>query len=407
MEEKKTDGRDTPPAEETERMLPSEDNALAVETEQSPPPETNAGGEISVARPKRKYGWVGTVLLVAVIALGVYLMFKVVADMGEEVKSFGEVIAASDWRFAVISLSAVLITFACIWLEYAIVMKTTTGKFRLAASLKTGFIGKFYDNITPLATGGQPMQIYYLNKKGLHGGESGAVVLIRYFAWMFCWIAMSTVFMAAFTGVLAGQEQSTRLLLTIGGWIGLVVNMFIPVFLILFVIFPRFSHALTTSLIKAGCKIKLVKDRERAMARVQKIVDDFRNSFKIMSRSPLKFIILILLCLTEIFLTYAFPYFIMKMFSGLDGGAGASVMFSVIALNFYATMSASIVPTPGNSGAIEGLVTAAFSSIAGSVLLWTVFGWRFGVYYIFIIIGLIITIVDFIRNLINKKRKKG
>ena len=143
------------------------------------------------------------------------------------------------------------------------------------------------------------------------------------------------------------------------------------------------------------------------MARVQKIVGDFRNSFKIMSRSPLKFIILILLCLTEIFLTYAFPYFIMKMFSGLDGGAGASVMFSVIALNFYATMSASIVPTPGNSGAIEGLVTAAFSSIAGSVLLWTVFGWRFGVYYIFIIIGLIITIVDFIRNLINKKRKKG
>ena len=164
MEEKKTDGRGNPPAEETERplppednapaeeaerTLPPEDNAPAVETEQSPPPEDNAGGEISVARPKRKYGWVGTVLLVAVIALGVYLMFKVVADMGEEVKSFGEVIAASDWRFAVISLSAVLITFACIWLEYAIVMKTTTGKFRLAASLKTGFIGKFYDNITP------------------------------------------------------------------------------------------------------------------------------------------------------------------------------------------------------------------------------------------------------------------
>lgn len=251
------------------------------------------------------------------------------------------------------------------------------------------------------------MQIYYLNKKGFHGGISSAIVLIRYFAWMFCWLLFSIVLMASMTGVLESQEQSSKLLLLIAGWIGLVINMFIPTVLILFVVLPKFSRGVTTLIIKAGCKIRIVKDRERAMEKVEKIVYDFRSSFAIMSRSPVKFILLILLCFIEIFLTYAFPYFIMKMFAGLGDGDGIAVMFSVMALNIYATMSASVVPTPGNSGAIEGLVTAAFSSLAGSVLLWTVFGWRFGVYYVYIIIGLVITVVQFIKRLIKRKRSGG
>ncbi|MDE6441507.1 MAG: flippase-like domain-containing protein [Clostridia bacterium] len=360
----------------------------------------------TVQPPKKgKYGWVGYVLLLVVIALGIYLMFHVVYDMGEDVKSFDEVIMASDWRFALITLAVILAIFMCLWFEYAVVMKTTTGKFRLVTSLKVAFLGKFYDNITPFATGGQPMQIYYLNKKGLGGGVSSAVVLIRYFAWMFSWIILDFIFMAAFTNVLDGQPS--RLLLLIAGWIGLGINVMLPLLLILFVVMPKFSRAITGGVITLGHKIRIVKDKDKMMERVDKMVEDFRSSFAIMSKSPLKFITLILLCLIEIFLFYAFPYFVMKMFSGLSENDGISVMLTVMALNVYATLSASVVPTPGNSGAIEGLVTAAFSVIAGNVLLWTVFFWRFGIYYIYIIIGIFITIFEFIRKLVRTRKKKN
>ena len=80
---------------------------------------------------KGKYGWVGYILLLAVIALGVYLIFHVVAGMGDDVKSFDEVIKASDWRFALVSLAVLVAVFVCLWFEYAVVMKTTTGRFRL------------------------------------------------------------------------------------------------------------------------------------------------------------------------------------------------------------------------------------------------------------------------------------
>ena len=117
---------------------------------------------------------------------------------------------------------------------------------------------------------------------------------------------------------------------------------------------------------------------------------------------------LILLCFVEIFLTFAFPYFIMKMFAGLTDADGITVMFTVMALNIYATMSSSVVPTPGSSGVIEGVLTAAFSTLAGGVLIWTMFAWRFGVYYVYIVIGIFITAFDFVRKLIrNKKQKKS
>ena len=369
---------------------------------EEPPTELN-----TVEQPKKKkYGWVGYVLLLAVIALGVFLMFKVVYAMGDDVKSFDQVILASDWRFAVITVAVLLAIFGCMWFQYVVILKTTTGKCHFRAGLKVAFVGKFYDNVTPFATGGQPMQIYYLNKKGLNGGTSSAVIMIKYFAWMFCWLLLSLILMASFTGVLETQTQSIKLLLLIGGWIGLVVNMCIPVLVILFVVLPKFSRSLVKAVVGIGTKLKIIKHPRRALYKVAKIVHDFRTSFKIMSRHPLNFILLILLCFVEIFLTFAFPYFVMKMFSGLTDADGIGVMFTVMALNIYATMSSSVVPTPGNSGVIEGVFTAAFTALAGSVLLWTVFVWRFGVYYVYIVIGIFMTVYDFIKKIVINKKKK-
>lgn len=357
---------------------------------------------------KKKYAWVGTLVLFAVIALGIFLMFRIVYSMGKDIKSFDEVLAASDVKFALISLAILITIFICMWLQYAVILKATTKKWHLVPSLKVAFLGKFYDNITPFASGGQPMQIYYLNKKGFRGGISSAVIMIKYFAWMFCWLVLSSVIMSSCIHALDGQEYSSRLYMLIMGWIGLFANMFVPILIVLFVTLPKFSRLLVGGIITIGHKLHIVKNTTKTLYKVEKIVHDFRASFAIMSKRPMYFIGILILCTLEVFLTFSFPYFIMKMFAGLAPTDGISVLFSVLALNIYATMSVSIIPTPGNSGAIEGVVTAAFAMAAGSVLLWTVFVWRFVVYYVYIIIGIIMTLCDFIRRVIkNRKDKKN
>lgn len=357
------------------------------------------------APKKRKYGWVGTLVLLGVIAVGIWLMFRMASETGDA-KSLGEVLAQSDYRFALAAVVVLLIILACDCMKYAVVMKTTTSKFNLRASIKVSFLGKFYDNITPFAAGGQPMQIYYLHKKGYSGGVSSAVVLIKYFAQMFSWTLVSLLLMACNTGVLDRLDDPTwATLIRVAAWIGLGINMLLPVAIVLFALLPRVARKLAGWVVSLGAKIKIVKDKEKTLQKTEGFISDFRAAFAIMSHKPLNFIALLLLCIVEVFFTFSLPYFVMRAFNALNTDAGITVMFAVMALNVYAAQAVTVIPTPGNSGAMEGVVTKAFSAIVSTAVLgWAVFTWRFFAYYIYIVVGIGITVFEFIRSIYRRRK---
>ncbi len=367
----------------------------------------NFEGRTIEAPKKKKFGWLGYAFLLVAIGLGIYLMFNIVNDMGEA-KTLGEVLAGADWVFAVMALAVLLTIIVCECMKYVIVMRTTTGRFNLRASIKVAFLGKFYDNVTPFAAGGQPMQIYYLHKKGYSGGISSAVILIRYFAQMFCWTIVSLLLMACNTTVLQRLGDSAwETVIMVSAWFGLVVNMLLPLMIVLFAILPKFAHALVNFVITVGYKIKIVKDKEKAMENAQKVVSDFRAGFRIMAHKPLNLLLLIVFNLIEVLFSFAFPYFVLRTFSALPEGSGFAVMISVMALNVYSAQSVTVIPTPGNSGAMEVVVTKAFAAVASAaVLSWSVLVWRFAVYYIYIIIGIGLTVFEFIRKIVRANRKK-
>ena len=397
--------RETPSEEQTaEAETPAKSDLKKASAEEA---LKNFEGRTIEAPKKKKFGWLGYAFLLVAIGLGIYLMFNIVNDMGEA-KTLGEVLAGADWVFAVISLAVLLTIIVCECMKYVIVMRTTTGRFNLRASIKVAFLGKFYDNVTPFAAGGQPMQIYYLHKKGYSGGISSAVILIRYFAQMFCWTIVSLLLMACNTSVLQRLGDSAwETVIMVSAWFGLVVNMLLPLMIVLFAILPKFAHALVNFVITVGYKIKIVKDKEKAMENAQKVVSDFRAGFRIMAHKPLNLLLLIVFNLVEVLFSFAFPYFVLRTFSALPEGSGFAVMISVMALNVYSAQSVTVIPTPGNSGAMEVVVTKSFAAVASAaVLSWSVLVWRFAVHYIYIIIGIGLTVFEFIRKIVRANRKK-
>lgn len=247
------------------------------------------------------------------------------------------------------------------------------------------------------------MQIYYLHKRALYsGGEASAVVLVKYFFNMTSMCLVSLLVMACNTHVLGAIEVDwARILIHVAAWVGIAVNMFLPLMVLFFVIFPKFATKLATFVIGIGFKIKIVKNKEEALAKALKTVTDFRAAFKLMAKKPKEFIALVLLCLAEDCLRFALPFFIMKMFNGLGADAGFAELIKVMALNVFVTQSVCIIPTPGNSGAIESIGTIAFTAVLTNtgVLGWSVLVWRFFVFYIYIIIGIGLAIEQFIYDL--------
>lgn len=355
--------------------------------------------------PKKKHRWIWNLVLVAVIALGIYSLFGISGEITEgDGYTFADAIASISGAGVAMLVAVVCGVMIVDCLKFCVVNKAVIGSVRPVVAIKTSFLGKFYDGITPFSTGGQPMQIYYMTTKGVSGAESSAIVLIRYFGSIFGFTFIGAVYMilGVVFGVLDGVSGST--LLMVAGWIGLTVNLIVPVFLAFFVFFPRFARALTQCFINAGAKLHIVKNKERAMAKALKTVDDFISSFKIIIKKPLLLVLFIACCLAENFLTFSVPYFAMEALScNVDG-----MFFTVMALNVFTTFGVSFIPTPGNSGVVEGMGVLAFSVAAGAALAWCVLIWRFAVYYVYILIGMIITICDLIiKNVKNRKQVKN
>lgn len=362
--------------------------------------------EAPSAPEKKKVGHiVWNIVLIALIAVGILSLFGIVNEIGPGAgTSFKEVFGNVHWGYAALLVAVILGVMCLDSSKFCIITKTVTGKVRFTTSVKTSFLGKYYDAVTPFSTGGQPMQIVYLNSKGISGGNSSAIVMIKYFSSIMTWVALGAGLMIAgsFMGVLEGNKGATILKIT--GWIGIAVNLIIPLFITFFLVFPKIMHKLTVGLVRLGNKVKLVKDVEKTTARAIKIVDDFKNSFKVMATTPVNLILLIIVSFGEAFFTFSIPFFVMKAFSCDVHGQ----LITIMALNAFATFGVSFVPTPGNSGVMEGMAALAFSAAAGATLVWSVIVWRFAVYYIYIIIGLFITVRDVIkRNLRRKKARRA
>ena len=285
------------------------------------------------------------------------------------------------------------------------------------------------------------MQIYYLHKKGHSTGTSSAIILIRYFIQMMCWVTICFFLMILNRGVLDanfgeplslwGMNIPVKEFLIIAGWIGWCVNAILPLSIVFFAIFPKFTNRVLNFFInlvidfnwrmanrkerKTGesqfsRKVKLVRRKRKWLDSANSAVKDFRSSFIVMAHKPLHFVLLLLSCIAEQLLTWAFPFFILIAFAK-EQAPTWELAFMIMTLNVYSTMSVTVVPTPGNSGPMEIVmgvaIAGALPKLVAAASVWVLVGWRMSTYYIYIIVGMGITIFEFIRKIVRNKRQQS
>lgn len=354
-----------------------------------------------VKEPKRKRAWLGNLFFVVVLAVTLVLVYQLSANAAEgEQKTLKEIFGNMRTDYAVMAVGALFVMIFLDSMKYFVILHATSGKKYFGTSLKTSLLGKYYDNITPFASGGQPFQIHYLHKKGFSGGESTAVIFIKFCFNILIWLAICLCLMVFNRGALDVYvaEDTQRRLFVVLGWIGFAINCSIPVVIIAFAVFPKLMETLTRWFLALGYKLKIVKSRDAVVIKAKRIAKDFRAAFVIMIHKPLHAVGLALICVCEQFLSIMLPYLVVVAMAGATIEPNVQLMFAIMTMNVYVSMSVTAVPTPGNSGALETAFSLVLTSVAEGVLFWTVFGWRFLSYYSFILIGLCIFIADFIRK---------
>ena len=359
-------------------------------------------------RKKSNKIWFIIGILFNIIALTTVFIVEQGNGRGEVIL-FSEVLEVfkENYQWVILAVVAYLIIMLGDGIAYLNLIHCTTRKYRLRLGVKLGIVGRYYDNITPLATGGQPFQIYTLTKSGIDVAKSSSIALSRYIIRQFIFtIVLIAVFIyTAVSGLPFEAESHTgETIVKVFAYIGIFFTCLLPVFFLLVSINKNLGHGIIKVVIKFLSKIRLVKNYEKTLNKTITEMDRFQASVKYVMKRKRTLFLQILLAIIETLVFTSIPYLVYRSF-GCTGADWIAIASSYI----YCLAAVTFFPTPGTAGAAEAsfyVVFASFFTIAGQgqYVFWALIMWRFFTYYIFILVGLTHMLVKYTIKAVKHKK---
>lgn len=306
----------------------------------------------------------------------------------------------SDMNY--IWLSGALLCILTHWfmdalIVYQLIPFIAQEKRSFLTSLKYGIVGLYYGALTPFASGGQPLQIVYMKRDGIPVGKSTAIVSIKLFMYLLA-MCFSFVMYMIIRGASFYRNYNAIFWIAV---LGFLVNLFGVV--LIFIIITNEARAIKICkwFIKVLRKIRVVKDEDRAYAKIEKFILDFARASSYVQKHPVKTAVSFVLSFIKLSFMFAIPYMIFRAFN-LEGYG----MFDLSSLNTFMFLTVSFMPTPGTSFAAEGGFRLVYFPVFGVFTAMAIAVWRIITYYLILIVGGLVVVFDQLINIRKSKAKK-
>ncbi len=270
-------------------------------------------------------------------------------------------------------------------------------KLRLIDSLHAAIIGLYYCNVTPGASGGQPMEMYTLSKKKVPIGFSGSALAVKFVCFQAILLIAGAGFWLANRSFVAEHTEGIRWLV----FLGYIVNCFSISGVVLMAISRKAVMWVINKCIIIGVKLHLCKDPEASREKWTNHCANFLDSFRLLLSHPVDLLAQVVIAFVQLMALMLVTWCI---YLGL-GLSGVS-MIQIITVGVLLYISASYTPLPGASGAQEGGFALFFKAIFPDANLFVaLLIWRFFTYYLTVIAGVLVTTVESVAGLLKKKEQ--
>lgn len=216
---------------------------------------------------------------------------------------------------------------------------------------KYAVIGFFFSGITPSSTGGQPMQIYYMNKEDVPVSYSSFAL----FTMLFCYQIVIGLY--GLIGFLVKRNSLTQTFGNFNIWLllSIIINFLIVLFIGLVIFKSEMAQKVSSIIVRL---IRIIN--KKFAVKVEKDLFRFSSSYKNCSEylnkdKNILFKIIFTACLQYILL-YIIPFLIYK---GL--GLKGLPIIDMILLQAVLYVGCGFIPTPGALGITESLYVIIFS----------------------------------------------
>ncbi len=368
-----------------------------------------ANDNVKKRKKKKSLNFIYYILNIAVIVLVLSI------QLSKESNPTGSITAILN-----INLWFILAAFGCFLvgmfldqIRYSFLIHKATGVFRFGLSYKVAALGRYYDTITPLGTGGQPFQVLYTNKYGIKPGEGISIAMGKYIFYQIVYFILVTYFILRALSV--GEAGTTILntdvsqsLVSTFMWVGYAILAAVVLFMTLISLNKRLGAGFIASILKLLNKIhigkfRIIKDYKKTFTKVMKVVNVWQNTTKKYSKSFWVIFVNVVGSVLFFFVNYSTPFFIFCAFEGWQ----PNMWLNIISVAVMVDLTSAFNPIPMGTGTADLSFTVLYGgmfSIAGASI-WALIIWRILFYYIYIIQGLIIVNYDYFVG--NKRLEKN
>ena len=275
-------------------------------------------------------------------------------------------------------------------IRYCFLLYKGTGLIRPCMTSKLAIIGRHYDIITPLGSGGQPFEIYYLNKYGTKAGEAISITMGKYIFHQIAYFMFITAVL--FTNLKVSDPSSIfgGVLITMS-WIGYVIIAIVIFGITLISLNRRMGAGLVIGILKLLHKMKIVKNYSSAFRKVMKTVNEWQTTMKVYKKSVFTWIFCILISLCYFAIIYSIPYFVYCAFMGPNPDLWVTMITAAILIDLASVYN----PLPVSAGTSELSFSALFASFFAGNVFWPLFLWKFIYTYLYMVLGLVVITYDY------------
>ena len=371
---------------------------------------------ISSQKPqkRKKSTIINLILLLVNIVFMVFIIRGLINNIGEQ--DFGEYIKKQGsrlWWLAGGIGCYVLYMFAQVIMFHALI-KSLTGKSKWGLSYDVGITGKYYDNVTPFAVGGQPMQIVKLAGSGISPGSSTSIPLIKMIINSMTSTLLALVFFIFGLPKIAPTNSLFALLFVIFeilGIIGLVITILGVLFMVLLSMGNLFTRSLIAWIVKVGYKLKIVKNYRETLKKWLSQVSEYKSSTAYLIKNKKLLLKMILYSCLESLSYAGISFFVVMAFADANYLQTHTInawfiLFTCVVKYYICSMAGSYIPLPGATGLMEIAFIALYGEFVGDAIVWALLTWRIISYYLILLHGFVHEIINIAKSVSSKKSSK-
>ena len=250
--------------------------------------------------------------------------------------------------------------------------------------LKIVFITQFFDGITPSSSGGQPYQIYALNKEEITIVDTTNIAIQNFIVYQIALVLLGLIAVIANKYLNLFESVGTIKKLII---LGFIINVLVIVGLFSLAFMKKTNKIIVRLIINILSKLKIIKDKEKVTKNFNESINKFHEGAIILLKNKKMFIKTIIYNFVALLLFYSIPVIILF---GTGDYKSMNIIESIIA-SAHVMLIGSFVPIPGGSGGLEYAFTQFYGGfITDATLTLVMLLWRSLTYYLGVIVGSIL-----------------